>query len=109
MRVVSLASMLGLSALALAGCLRPVDSNCLQACKAENACPGEDTNCSGLCGAVPDDCEAEISGYWDCAAEHLEEACDSFPSCRSRFVDLSTCVGIYCLTHPLDSDCYYWK
>ncbi len=87
---------------------RDVDEDCLEACEAENACPGaEDTNCDGLCGAVPDDCRAEIAGYWDCAAAHLGEACDSYLSCTSEFSELTVCVGAYCLLHPLDRDCYY--
>jgi hypothetical protein len=87
---------------------RDADEDCLDACEAENACPGsDDTNCDGLCGAVPDDCRAEISGYWDCAATHLDEACSSYSSCASEFSELTVCVGVYCLLHPLDTACYY--
>ena len=89
-------------------CGRPVDSNCTKACNAQNGCPGNSqTNCSSLCGAVPRDCTSETPAYWNCAAAHLNEACQSFPSCSSEFSSFAACVEISCLAYPTDPNCYY--
>jgi hypothetical protein len=86
----------------------PVNQDCIDACEAENACPGEDPEpCDDLCRAVPEDCVQEHMAYWGCAAANIDQACSAFTDCGSELADMSTCITAYCLVNPFSSDCYY--
>jgi hypothetical protein len=95
-------------ALAASGCGRPADPICMDACTAQNACPGRmQTDCGGVCGAVPQGCEMETPAFWNCADAHKSEACQSFPSCSAEFAKYALCVELVCALRPFDSSCYY--
>jgi hypothetical protein len=96
--------------LALIACgSAPDHTACANACAAQNKCAGaKQQNCGGLCNAEPPDCTNEYTAWWTCAGAHLDQACSAFNgSCSSEFDKYSTCVTAYCVTRPLDSNCYY--
>jgi hypothetical protein len=98
------------AALVLSACGEsPEHRACSDACAAENQCPGaKQQRCGGLCDARPKDCDAEYVAWWTCAGAHLEQACSAFmSSCGNEFSKYSVCITAYCVTRPLDSNCYY--
>ncbi|HEV8323603.1 MAG TPA: hypothetical protein VG389_18440 [Myxococcota bacterium] len=98
----------GVALVGVAACRPRVDQDCVNACEAENACPGADQQpCNDLCAAVPDECAEDHAAYWGCAAANLDQACDSYPACGEQFSRLAVCIDAWCLTHPLDAACYY--
>ncbi len=97
------------SALLACGSVPPEHTACLNACNAENKCPGaKQERCDSLCNARPPDCTSEYTAWWTCAGNHLDQACGSYlNTCATEFAHWDNCVSAFCLVHALDSNCYY--
>jgi hypothetical protein len=106
MRITTLLTVVALLGFAGQGC---GSRDCVELCNEGQAgnCTSIKGNCSAFCSALdavegPANCTSQSDGYTDCLSQE-SNVCDS--SCGSTESSLGSCMAVYCLLHPTDSNC----